>query len=138
MFEQLKKALKQDNEFLCRSARSTRHLVQTAAADRSSWAIAWGALTGHPPILSDAAAQKIRSIQHFCGAGTALLGLYAGVMSAMGMDAVVPGAAILACSLMLSAIFAGLMLRAPRVPESHRLEFQPAETLPPIESGRED
>lgn len=127
----MKRNWQQDTAAFRSSAAGAGHLVRQAA-DMSAWAVVWAALRGRPPLLSDEAARKIRVIQHSCGAGTALLGLYTGVMTVMEMSAVIPGAAILAFSLLLSAIFAGLMLRGPRVPESHRLEYQPAHQMPPI------
>lgn len=138
MFDRLKRNWRRDTEAFRTSASGAGSLVRQAV-DMSAWAVVWAALRGRPPLLSDEAARKIRVIQHTCGGGAALIGLYAGILSAYGLlAAALPGLAILALSLLLSAIFAGLMLRGPRVPETHRLEYQPAETMPAIKSRRED
>lgn len=136
MFERLKRNWRRDTAAFRASASGAGHLARQAA-DMSAWGVAWAALRGRPPLLSDEAARKIRVIQHTCGVATALLGLYAGVLSAYGLVAALPGLAILALSLLLSAIFAGLMLRGPRVPESHRLEYQPAREMPPIKQAED-
>lgn len=136
MFERLKRNWRSDTEAFRISASSTAHLARQAA-DMSSWAVFCAALRGRPPLISDQAARKIKTIQHTCGAATVLLGLYACVMSAYGLGAALPGLAILALCCMLISIFAGLMLRGPRVPETHRLEYQPAETIPPIKRAED-
>lgn len=137
MFERMKRNWRRDTAAFRASAGGAGHLVRQAA-DMSSWAVFWAALRGRPPILSDEAVRRIRAIQRTCGTAVALLGLYASFLTGYGLPGALPGLATLALCCLLITIFSGLMLRGPRVPETHRLEYQPAETLPPVKSGQEE
>lgn len=135
MFERLKNAWRRDTALFRESAAAAGRIAQQA---QPGWRILWNALCGRPPIITEEAARKLRKYQHMFGITAAALAFYVGLLGASGYTAPIYGAAILAFVCTVGAIFAGIMQQSPRVPESHRLEYQPAETLPAIKPGRED
>lgn len=130
-FDQIRETVRKDTALLRESASATGRIVKQA---QPGWRILLDALRGHPPIITEEAAIKLRRYQHIFGGTAAALAFYVGLLGASGYTAPIYGAAILSFVCTLGAIVAGLMLLSPRVPEDRRLEYRPEPPMPQIRS----
>lgn len=128
--EKARKNLRQDTAFLRESAADVAQLAGTANRDRrNGLRLIRDAMRGNL-VLSEAGEAGVKRLFHLFGISTAVLGLYVGVMGAMGFTLVALSAGYLALMFMLASCLCALILRRQRIPAERRLEYRPTETFP--------
>lgn len=127
--------LRKDTAFLRESAADVARLAEAANKDlrHNGLRLIRDAFRGHL-VLTEAGERGVKRLFHLFGLSAAALGLYVGITAAMGYTVVALSAAYLELVFMLASALCALLLRRQRLPPSRRIEYRPAEILPPQSS----